>query len=181
MQTSNAVEAQEKTPVRVDSILPIEEEIRRFKERVGRAAAELEGGTDSRDALVAMFVSAVERADTATLARMSLDPAEFIDLYYPHTMYTHKPYELSPSILWLLMTQNSEKGLVRLIRRYGGQSFGFEGYRCDAEPKIEGPNRIWDGCVLDRRVDGKVETQRFFGSIIERDGRFAFVSYANDL
>jgi hypothetical protein len=181
MQTSNAVEAEDKPPVHVDSILPIDEEIRRFRERVGRTATDFDGGTASRAELVAMFVSAVERADTAALVRMSLDGAEFIDLYYPHTMYTHKPYELSPSILWLLMTQNSEKGFVRLLRRYSGQSFGYEGYRCDREPRIEGPNRIWDGCVLDRRVHGKVESLRLFGSIIERAGRFAFVSYANDL
>ena len=180
-QGTDVVQAQEEPPVHIDSILPIDEEIRRFKERTGRTANVLDGSAGSRAALVMMFVNAVEHADTAALVRLSLDPAEFIDLYYPHTMYTHKPYELSPSILWIMITQNSDKGFIRLLRRYGGKRFGFEGYRCDAEPKVEGPNRIWDGCVLDRRVDGHTETVRLFGSIIERDGRFAFVSYANDL
>jgi hypothetical protein len=180
-QMTEAAQSQKHRSVHVDSALPIEEEIRRFKATVGRSVTELEGSTDSRDALIATFVSALERADTTTLVRMALDAAEFIDLYYPHTMYTQPPYELSPPILWMLITGNSEKGLVRVLRRYAGQPFGFEAYRCDPEPKTEGPNRIWDGCVLERRIDTGVETYRMFGSIIERDGRFAFVSYANDL
>jgi hypothetical protein len=174
-------QAEERKPVHIDSILPIDEEVRRFRERVGRRADALEGGTDGRDALVASFVTAVERADTAALARMAIDAAEFIDLYYPHTMYTSRPYELSPSIVWLLVGQNGEKGLVRILRRLAGKPFGFEGYRCDPAPKIEGRNRLWDGCVLDRTANGQRESLRLFGSIIERDGRFKFVSYANDL
>jgi hypothetical protein len=35
--------------------------------------------------------------------------------------------------------------------------------------------------VLDRTANGQRESLRLFGSIIERDGRFKFVSYANDL
>lgn len=181
VQAAETEIAESKPPVHVDSILPIDEEIRRFSARVGRTVERLHGGAESRDELVDLFVTAVERADTATLARIAIDAAEFIDLYYPHTIYTHKPYELSPPILWMLITGNSEKGLVRILRRLAGQPFGFESYSCNAEPKIEGPNRIWEGCELHRSIDGNREAQRLFGSILERDGAFKFVSYSNDL
>lgn len=181
LQAAGTEAAESKPPVHVDSILPIDEEIRRFKARVGRTAERLDGGVDSRDALVATFVDGVESADTAVLARLVIDAAEFIDLYYPHTMYTREPYELSPDIVWMLTTQNSDKGLVRIVRRIAGQPFGFDGYACDAEPKVEGPNRLWEGCELYRTLNGSREAQRLFGSIIERDGVFKLVSYSNDL
>lgn len=173
--------ATEEAPVHVDSILPIDEEIRRFRARVGRSVEALDGSEPSRDALIARFVAALEAADTATLARLTLDPAEFIDLYYPHTMYTSKPYELSPSVVWILVSGNSEKGLVRLLRRFAGAPLGYRGHTCEETPKSEGPNRLHEGCIIDFAASGRSEPLRMFGSILERDGRFAFVSYANDL
>ena len=164
----------------VDSVFPIEEEIRRFRETVGRSATAFDVSAPTRDAVVDRFVRAVEAADTATLVRLVLDPAEFIDLYYPHTMYTTPPYELSPEVVWTLMYGSSQKGLARILDRYAGRPLGYRGYRCD-EPTLEGPNRLHDGCMLDITAGGRAEPIRLFGSIIERAGRFALVSYANDL
>lgn len=175
--TSNA---DEHRPVYVDTVFPMDEEIRRFRELVGRTASEFDLSQPSRDALVERFVKAVEAADTTTLVRLGLDAAEFIDLYFPHTMYTAPPYELSPEVVWTLVQGSSQKGLTRILQRYAGQPLGFRGYRCDGA-KTEGPNRIHDGCVLDIVAGGHAEPIRLFGSIIERDGRFALVSYANDL
>lgn len=181
IRAAQVASAEAGAPVHVDSILPLEEEIGRFKARVGRTTQGLHGGAGSRDELVAMFVSAVERADTAAFARLAIDTAEFIDLYYPHTIYTQEPYRLSPDIVWMLITQNGDKGLVRIVRRIAGQPFGLEGYSCNREPKVEGPNRLWEGCELHRTAGGKREAQRLFGSILERGGVFKFVSYSNDL
>lgn len=165
----------------VDTVFPMDEEIRRFREMVGRTVTEFDLSEPSRDALVARFVAAVEAADTATLVRLALDPAEFIDLYFPHSMYTAAPYELSPEVVWTLISSGSQKGLTRILRRYAGRTLGFSGYRCEGEPKVEGPNRLYDTCLLDITAGERTGPIRLFGSIIERDGRFAFVSYANDL
>jgi hypothetical protein len=53
--------------------------------------------------------------------------------------------------------------------------------QCPPEPLVEGPNRIWERCTV--RVDsagGETIEMRLFGSILERDGVFKFVSYTND-
>lgn len=41
------------------------------------------------------------------------------------------------------------------------------------------PNLIWNGCVA--RLDAAPDGLRLFGAIIERAGRFKFLSYANAL
>jgi hypothetical protein len=112
---------------------------------------------------------------------MSVSAAEFGWLYYPHSMYVHPPHALDADVAWLLMAENSRKGIVRSLREYGARPLGFTGYRCDAEPTVAGPTRLWQGCVLDVRMDGARVTMRFFGTILEHDGRFKFLSYANDL
>lgn len=93
-----------------------------------------------------------------------------------------KPYELSPAFLWFYMQENSEKGIARALRRYGGRPLGYAGHRCETEPQVEGGNRIWTECII-LRATTPADTigERLFGSIVERDGRFKFVSYANSL
>lgn len=141
----------------------------------------LNGAAGSRDELVQRFADALLRADTSALIRMTMNRAEFAYLYYPHTIYTRPPYELDAETTWLLSKMNSEKGLTRILQRFGGVPLDLAGYRCAAEPQQEGPNRFWHACTLTTRVDGAPPVMRWFGSIWERDGRFKFVAYANDL
>ena len=53
----------------VDSILPREEAVRRFREGLAPVDS-LEGGAKSRDELVAAFVRAIAEADSAAVARL---------------------------------------------------------------------------------------------------------------
>ena len=166
----------------VDSILPVEEEIRRFKVAHHTVpAGELANASASREALIARFIAALERSDTAALHALSLSDAEFIDLYYPTSIYSHPPYRQSPEITYLLLRQHGHKGLRRVVERFGGSPVGFQGYNCGAEPRSEGRNRFWDGCTVGSSRREEPVPARLFGSIIERDGRFKFVTYANDL
>ena len=82
----------------VDSILPVEEELRRFRADLPDAPTRLVGGTDNRDALVAAFLHAVQARDSAALARLALTRAEFAYLVYPSSPYTVTPYRQAP---WL--------------------------------------------------------------------------------
>jgi hypothetical protein len=75
--------------------------------------------------------------------------------------------------------QSSEKGIGRALRRFGGERLVLRGYWCDAGPERQGPNLIWTGCVV--RLDAAPDGLRLFGAIIERAGRFKFLSYANAL
>ena len=141
----------------------------------------LTGGASSRDELVQRFAVAVERADTAALIRMTMNRAEFAYLYYPHSIYTRPPYQQDAETAWLLSRAGSEKGLTRILQRFGGSSIEVQELQCAAKPTQEGPNRFWQQCTLTARVAGAPPAMRWFGSIWERDGRFKFLTYANDL
>jgi hypothetical protein len=170
-------------PVHVDSLFPMEEEIRRFRADLPEAPDRLgDGAATSIDELVARFAAALESADTAVLRMLVITRAEFAYLYYPFTRYTAKPYELSPALVWFQLQQNGEKGISRALRAFAGRPLGLGGFSCPAEPVVEEANRLRDGCVLRlRAADGSDVEKRLFGTILEREGRFKFLSYSNDL
>ncbi|HYH81182.1 MAG TPA: hypothetical protein VEX86_15370 [Longimicrobium sp.] len=163
----------------MDSILPPEEEQRRFREGL-EDPGELSGGAASREALVRALVRAVERADTAAVRGMILTRAEFAYLYYPSTEFTRPPRRMSPALLWFLTLQESEKGIGRLFARRGGTELGYVSSACAPTPRVEGRNRLWDRCTVTLRGDGETRAERLFGTIVERGGRFKFVSYQNE-
>jgi hypothetical protein len=170
-----------RSPTHVDSILPIEEALRRFRQALGPEPTALGGGARSRDDLVNRFARALAAYDTTAFAGMLMSVEEFAWLYYPHTRYTEAPYRQAPELVWFQIQNGTSRGLGRLLTRLGGTALDVRGYHCSPEPIVEGPNRIWDSCVLRvASLDGEVSDRRLFGSIVERDGAFKFVSYAND-
>jgi hypothetical protein len=174
-------ESERRAPSYVDSIFPIEESLRRFREAIGPETEGLSGGATSRDALVESFVAALAASDTAAFADMSMTREEFGWLYYPHTRFTSSPYAQAPALLWFQIESGTSRGLGRLLQRHGGTELVVVGYRCAPEPLIEERNNIWEECVL--RIDppeGEPVETRLFGSILERNGVFKFVSYTND-
>ena len=138
----------------------------------------LSGGASSRGELVRRFVRAVEKQDTLELRALLLNRAEFAYLYFPTTRFARPPLRTDPALLWFQMQMNSEKGIVRLLRRHGGTDAGFRGHACETAPVMEGENRLWERCTV-RLADGGMD--RWFGTVIERGGRYKLVSYANGL
>jgi hypothetical protein len=166
----------------VDSILPVEETVRRFQARVGGTpVTALMSPSPSRDALVARFVKAVAANDTTDLLAMVVNAREFIDLVYPESPSVKPPYQQPPDLVWRMIQNPSVSGFKRLVRRAGGIPMRLVRYQCDAKPGVEGKNRFWTGCVLTIQ-DGKkpAEQHRLFGNIIERDGQFKLVSFKNE-
>jgi hypothetical protein len=165
----------------IDSLLPIEEELRRFRAAIGGVATSaLSGGMPTMDSLLEGFVRAVERADTTALGRLSVSAREFADLVYPESRYTSPPYRQSPGFLWSQVVLRSDVGLKRLLDRLGGRRVRMVGYDCDSLGVMEGRNRYWTNCAVRLRTDSAGTTRlRLFGTIIERDGAFKFMSYAN--
>jgi hypothetical protein len=165
----------------VDSIFPVDEEIRRFRSKIGGTpVTALAYGSPSRDALIRRIVRDVASGDSIDLAKAAVTPREFIDLVYPNSPYTHPPYKESPSIVWMQIANPSNSGFVRLMRRLGGQPWRYESHKCDVKPEHQGTNALWLGCTI-RVLNPQHETttQRWFGTIIERDGTFKVVSFAN--
>jgi hypothetical protein len=166
----------------IDSIFPVEEEIRRFKAQVGGPfPSELAHSASSREELTRRLIGALEEADTTALRNMLIDAREFIALYYPYSQYTKSPYKQSPDLLWFLMSQQSEKGISRALSRFGGEPVGFRVLECKPDPVIQERNRLWDCLVRWKAAERKPDPIKLFGAIMERNGRFKFLSYSNDL
>lgn len=143
--------------------------------------ADLQNGEASLDAVVARLKRAVEQSDTATLRAIVMSRADFAYLYYPTSVFTRPPMKQEPGLVWFLHLQHSEKGVSRLVNRYGGQPLHWTN-RC-AAPKVEGDNRLWFDCVQRIVQNGGRDTTvlRLFGGVYERNGRFKIFSYSNDL
>lgn len=175
----------ERTPTTagvVDSALSIDTLLARFRATLADTPSTLQGGESSPERLTRALLGALQAQDTATLQRLVLSRAEFAWLYYPHTRFTRAPYELGPELLWLQMGMASEKGIVRLIRRFGGSPLRFEALTCPDSAVTEGPNSVITGCRVRFAVgDSAARDLGLFGSLLQRDGRYKFVSYANEL
>ena len=166
----------------VDSALPVAEMTRRFRTGLDSVARLDSGAAPSRDILLARFARAVARRDSVALRAMALSRAEFAYLYYPGSIYVRPPYVTGPDVVWRLMAYRSATGLRRLVTRVGGDGLQVVEHSCEAAPVVEGRNHYYRDCVLRyrRAADAPLETKRLFGSIVERNGRWKFVSYAND-
>jgi hypothetical protein len=165
----------------IDSLLPVEEEIRRFKAAIGgEPVTALSGGSDSRELLIARFTLAVERSDTAEFRKMIITAREFIDLIYPESPNTQPPYHQPPGFIWAQNQLVSSKGISRLLERRGGRHLNVLGVHCSLPPDRQGRNTLWVGCLLDTTDDASAgKRERLFGAIVERAGRWKFISYAN--
>lgn len=166
----------------VDSILPIAEELRRFREGLPTRPTALASGKPSRHALARAFVAALAARDTTVLRQMVLTRSEFAYLVYPSSPYTKPPYRQSPGLAWMQISTASTAGYSRLVDRLGGQLLAFEGVSCEPTPERQGENTVWRRCVV-RVVNARGDAieARLFGDILERSGSFKFVSYANDM
>lgn len=164
----------------VDSILPVEEELRRFRADLGDAPTALSGGASSREALVRRFTHALETSDTTALIRMAVSRAEYAWLVYPESPFTRPPYRQPPGLAWMQLMSSSGSGLARLLARKAGRPVGEPSVSCGSE-SLEGMNRTWRDCVVTVRAsDGQTTRARWFGAIIERGGHVKFLSFAND-
>lgn len=165
----------------VDSILPMDEQLRRFREGMTPPDSFRHAAT-SRDALVSRWLRAIAESDTATLNALLLDRAEFAYLYFPSSPMVAPPYEAPPQLLWGQILASSNSGLPKVLRRFSGKALSAPSLNCPDSGVVEGVNRTWSRCELSFRVGGTETARgRFFGTIVEREGRFKFLGYANEL
>ncbi len=165
----------------VDSLVPREVALQKFREGLPRVDS-LAGGATSRDALVAAFVRALGEEDTTALAEMAITPSEFAYLYYPTAAEGKPPYDLEPSLMWFMLYERSNQGLRKALQRYGGARRRLVNYDCGSTQVHEGENTISGPCVIRwEGTSGDTVAVRLFSKILERSGRSKFLSYSNPL
>jgi hypothetical protein len=163
----------------VDSVHSMDEELRRFTAGLGPAPTELAGGEATADALARRWLAALAAGDTAALRQMHVSRAEFAWLYWRDSHLSKPPYEMPPGLLWFSVEGESNAGIKRALAAYAGKRLAFESMACGNE-RVEGRIRIHQGCDVTFRVDGKAETRRLFGNLLERGAQVKFLSYASD-
>ena len=156
--------------------------MRRFRaNHPADSATKFTGGSPSRDALVQRFVRAVVARDTNDLRAMAVHSREFIDLYYPESPYSRPPYHQPPEEAWALIQAPSSDGLTKLLKKLGGKPMTYVSSACDPKIAHDGATTRYSGCLVRTvGVKGDTVTRRLFGSIVERNGQFKFLSYTNN-
>ncbi|MBA2290866.1 MAG: hypothetical protein H0W15_00265 [Gemmatimonadales bacterium] len=166
---------------RIDSVHSMAEYERRFRSGLVEPTR-LEGGRTSREDLARAILRSIEAHDTAALAGLMVTPAEFSWLVYPSHRYREEPYALDPSHFWLQLQAGSAKGSGRMLERYGGDRISLTSLRCEREETTSGTNVIlWAPCIATIVRNDRTEEGRYFGAIVERDGRFKLLSAGNDM
>lgn len=168
-------------PTHVDSLVSREVALQRFRQGTNPVTA-LAGGANSRDALVGSFLHALARRDTSELKGLLLSRDEFAWLYYPTSAQGLPPYSLNPDLMWFMLVEQGNRGLRRAVNQLGGKQLAYAGTRCEGTSTKEEENVLWGPCLVRwRESSGKMAEARLFGPILEREGRFKFLSYGNKL
>ena len=166
----------------VDSILPVEEEIRRFQATIPTRPTAFSNAARTRSGLVKQFVRALEQNDTTALRRLVIDRSEFGYLVYPASPNVAPPYRQSPDLVWLFRSASTDKAVSRLFARFGGKPLGYAGFACPGVADRQGANTLWSDCAVKRvAADGDSVQLRMFGAIVGRQGQFKFLSLTNGL
>ena len=164
-----------------DTLYTAEESLRRFRAPLTRVES-LSPSFTTKEDVARAFVSAVTAQDVRGLALTLLSPAEFAWLYYPENPISQPPYELPAGIAWFELHGSSLSGARRALSAYGGRHVTFRELECPAPAVVQGANRLWNRCTVTLVFqNGRTETARMFGSILERAGKYKLVTAANDL
>jgi hypothetical protein len=166
----------------VDSILPIAEQLRRFRASVGNPPSAFVGGTSSIAELATTIATALQSHDTSTVRALVLTKPEFAWFYYEHSPMAREPYEVPPGLLWDQIIASSDEGARRLFQLFGGQRVRFREPRCATVDSSDVSTHVFSDCTVSPVVDGKRgPPQALFGTIVSHSGRFKLLSYANRL
>lgn len=181
-EPADAADSADAPAAMIDSALPIPELLARFRTATADTPTALAGGATSPELLARTLLTALAARDTAAVRALVMSRGEFAWLYYPDSKFTAPPYELGPDLVWIPLVAASDKGAGRLLARYGGRPLRLDALTCPDSATTDGRNTILGGCTVRFAVgDSSARDLRLFSSLLSRDGRYKFLSYANDL
>ncbi len=162
----------------VDSIFPPEEALRRFQAEAAPVTA-LNGGAGSTDELLRRYWEILRSGDSLALRPYVVNKAEFAYLYFPES--NEAATGLQPHISWLLYSNNGGRGLSRALTLAGTETQPVSGTACLDRTQTLGQNTVHGPCGIVRMLGSRPDTVWIAQHIIERDGIFKLLSFANEL
>jgi hypothetical protein len=163
----------------VDSVFPPEEMLRRFQQESGVPVTALSGGERSIEALLDKYWSLLVAGDTLAMTPLVASQREFAYLYFPESRELTDG--VPPAISWLMLTSNGGRGLTRALREAAASDPVSRGTVCQPLELRAGRSRIVGPCGVVRTRAGQPDTLWFVKHVIERDGTYKLMSFANEL
>jgi len=162
----------------VDSVIPREEALRRFREGLPEVTR-FSGGATSRDALLRAVAAGIAARDTAALQALTITRAEYAWLYYPTATQGLPPYDLAPALYWFTLDTRNHRSLGQLLE---GATPGvrFVSADCGTASTAEGINQVWGPCTYRMTSPGgEAVTVRYLSLVVEREGTWKVLQYAD--
>jgi hypothetical protein len=126
-------------------------------------------------------LDAIERKDVDALHALALNREEFTCVIWPDLPAARPERNLSPGFVWGDLNQKSNAALHHTLASHGGRRYQLTALR------FLGGSTRYDSYVVHRESElvvadghGSERPVRFFGSIVEKDGRFKVFSYVID-
>ncbi len=164
----------------VDSIFTPEEALRRFQTEAGGVpVTSLSGGERSLDALLTRYWATLVRGDSLALTPIVLSKPEFAYLYFPES--DEPGNGMQPHISWLLLSNNSGRGLSRALATAAKSDSTLRGTTCSDRKLRAGVSTIIGPCAIIRMKDALPDTVWITAHVIERGGVYKLMSFANEL
>lgn len=162
----------------VDSVIPREEALRRFREGIPEVQ-HLTGGAASRDALLRAVAAGIAAHDTAGLQALTLSRAEYAWLYYPTATQGLPPYDLAPALYWFTIDSRNHRALSQLLE---GSVAGrrFVSADCGTTTTTEGANQVWGPCIFTLTpTSGPAVKLRYLSLVVEREGTWKVLQFSD--
>jgi hypothetical protein len=113
------------------------------------------------------------------LSPLVVSKAEFAYLYFPES--DEPASGMQPTISWLLLSNNSGRGLTRSLAAARSEPGEVRGTVCAANTHPVGGSLIHGPCGIIRARASGVDTLYIATHIIERGGIFKLMSFTNEL
>ena len=138
----------------------------------------LQGAAESLDDLLHTVERGLAESDTARLQDLMIDEREYREILFPAFPVSHPPINASFETVWVLQYPDSQRGLERILERYGGRDVRVTAIRFD-EPDQDFVNFVLhETSHVDVTIDGEpFRNVRLFGSVVEVGDQWKVLTY----
>lgn len=150
-------------------------------EKLPPSRLRLSGAAKSLDDLVLTLEVALAEHDTTRLLDLMIDEREYREILYPAFPAAHPPMNAIFETLWVTHFPDAHRGLMLLLREYGGRDVRILGVRF-ARPDQDFVNfTLHEKSYVDAEIDGvREDNLRLFGSVVRVGDQWKVLSYPDD-